>query len=108
MTDRDINLSSISSTDSGQSINLPSTWFENRITLEQVRSCFSTGREEIRIASGFFTVKGWESIRKYTQGKRVYLLVGIDEPGEERARTALVNEQEPPSLKKSCITWQQV
>ena len=92
MTDRDINLSSISSTDSGQSINLPSTWFENRITLEQVRSCFSTGREEIRIASGFFTVKGWGSIRKYTQGKRVYLLVGIDEPGEERARTALVKE----------------
>jgi superfamily II DNA or RNA helicase len=73
-------------------ISLPSTWFESRITLEQVRRCFQSAREEIRIASGFFTLKGWGLIRKSTEGKRVYLLVGIDEPGEERARAALVKE----------------
>lgn len=73
-------------------IQLPPTWFEARITLEQIRSCFSTGREEIRIACGFFTLKGWGLIKRYTSGKRVYLLVGIDEPGEDRARAALVKE----------------
>ena len=71
---------------------LPSTWFESRITLEQVRRCFQSARQEIRIASGFFTLKGWGLIRDTTEGKRVYLLVGIDEPGEERARAALVKE----------------
>lgn len=76
----------------GQSISLPHTWFEARITLEQIRESFSTGKEEIRIACGFFTVKGWGLIRRYTEGKRVYLLVGIDEPGEEKARTALIKD----------------
>lgn len=73
-------------------INLPSTWFESRITFEQIRRCFSSGKKEIRIASGFFTIRGWGLIRKSTTGKRVYLLVGIEDPGEERARKALVNE----------------
>ncbi|HEY9607147.1 MAG TPA: hypothetical protein V6C85_36400 [Allocoleopsis sp.] len=44
-------------------INLPSTWFESRITLEQVRRCFQSARQEIRIASGFFTLRGWGLIR---------------------------------------------
>ncbi len=73
-------------------IFLPSTWFESRITLEQIRSCFSKGKSEIRIASGFFTIKGWGLIRNYTKDKKVFLLVGIDEPGEERAKAALVQE----------------
>ncbi|MEM1394435.1 MAG: phospholipase D-like domain-containing protein [Cyanobacteria bacterium P01_C01_bin.38] len=73
-------------------IQLPSTWFESRITFEQIRRCFTASKQEIRIASGFFTIRGWGLIRKTTIGKKVYLLVGIDEPGEERARKALVNE----------------
>lgn len=73
-------------------INLPSTWFESRITFEQVRRCFMKGKQEIRIASGFFTIRGWGLIRKSTTGKQVYLLVGIEDPGEDRARKALVNE----------------
>ncbi|MBD2732243.1 DEAD/DEAH box helicase family protein [Nostoc sp. FACHB-892] len=75
-----------------QPINLPSTWFESRITFEQIRRCFMKGKEEIRIASGFFTIRGWGLIRKSTTGKQVYLLVGIEDPGEDRARKALVNE----------------
>jgi hypothetical protein len=74
------------------SMKLPNTWFEARITLEQIRESFANAQEEIRIASGFFTIKGWGLIREYTRGKQVYLLVGIDEPGEERARYALVKE----------------
>lgn len=85
--------SDISNIDSkAKPMNLPSTWFESRITFEQIRRCFMEGKKEIRIASGFFTVKGWGLIRKSTTGKHVYLLVGIDDPGEDRARKALVNE----------------
>lgn len=73
-------------------LNLPITWFESGTSLEQIKSSFSKGKKEIRIASGFFTVKGWSLIRSSTIGKKVYILVGIDEPGEERAKVALVNE----------------
>ena len=45
-------------------IFLPSTWFESRITLEQIRYCFSKGIKEIRIASGFFTLNSDLAPRK--------------------------------------------
>ena len=73
-------------------MELTSTWFEKGIILEHIRNCFPEAKEEIRIASGFFTIKGWGLIRRYTEGKKVYLLVGIDEPGEKKARDALVKE----------------
>lgn len=88
-----VNFDPLNIEDNGQLIDsLPPTWFEAEITFQQICRCFGAGRQEIRIACGFFTVKGWGKIRKYTSGKRVYLLVGIDEPGEERARAALVKE----------------
>lgn len=71
---------------------LPKTWFERGIALEVIRHCFSNGREIIRIGSGFFTIKGWNLIRRYTREKRVNILVGLDEPGDERARKALIAE----------------
>ena len=71
---------------------LPKTWFERGTALEVISHCFSNGREIIRIASGFFTIKGWNYIRRYTRNKRVYILVGLDEPGDERARKALIAE----------------
>lgn len=77
--------------DGGDFGSLPSTWFEARITFEQIRYHFQAGKKEIRIASGFFTIKGWGLIRKPTAGKHVYLLVGIDDPGEDRARKTLIN-----------------
>ena len=41
--------------------------------------------------TGFFTIKGWNLIRRYTTGKKTYLLVGLDSnPGEQRARMALI------------------
>lgn len=72
--------------------NLPTAWFDAEITYQQICYCFNSGKREIRIACGFFSVKGWGRIRRYTIGKRVYLLVGIDEPGKEQARAALVKE----------------
>jgi superfamily II DNA or RNA helicase len=86
------NLDFVASQFHSPDISLPPTWFESRITLEQIRKSFLTSQKEIRIASGFFTIKGWGLIRRHTEGKRVYLLVGIDEPGEERAKMALVQE----------------
>jgi superfamily II DNA or RNA helicase len=68
----------------------PRSWFEAGTTLAAIQAHFHRGTQEIRIASGFFTLRGWGQIRAYTKGKRVYLLVGIDEPGEERARLALI------------------
>ncbi|MEQ9001683.1 MAG: helicase-related protein [Coleofasciculus sp. B1-GNL1-01] len=71
---------------------LRETWFKKGTTLERVRHHLQAGKNKIRIASGFFTIRGWRLIRTYTDGKRVYLLVGLDEPGEERARKALISE----------------
>lgn len=69
---------------------LPLTWFEKGTALEVIKICFQSGEHKIRIASGFFTIRGWNYIRPHTRGKPVALLVGVDEPGEERARMALI------------------
>lgn len=71
--------------------NFPVTWFESGATIKQIKHYFSQGKSEIRIASGFFTLRGWGLIRSSTKNKKVYLLVGIDEPGEERARKLLID-----------------
>jgi len=72
--------------------NSRETWFQSKRALEYISDRFQAGQKEIRIASGFFTIKGWGMIRKYTKGKHVYLLVGIDDPGEDRARKALIED----------------
>lgn len=72
--------------------DVPSIWFDRGVALEVIRACFQAGRSQIRIASGFFTILGWNYIRTYTRGKPVALLVGIDEPGDDRARKVLVKE----------------
>ncbi|MEW5860776.1 MAG: phospholipase D-like domain-containing protein, partial [Cyanobacteriota bacterium] len=68
------------------------SWFQRNKALEYISRNFQNCKKEIRIASGFFTIRGWGLIRRYTTGKRVYLLVGIDDPGEDRARKALIDE----------------
>ena len=73
-------------------LSRPSTWFKEKTSLEQIRARFSKAKNKIRIASGFFTVKGWDLIRDYIKARQVYLLVGINEPNEKQARAALVKE----------------
>ena len=68
------------------------SWFDRNKALEYISRYFQAGKKEIRIASGFFTIKGWGLLRKHIKNKRVYLLVGLDDPGEERARKALIDE----------------
>ena len=68
------------------------SWFEAGTVLDAIKILFGLAKAEIRMASGFFTLRGWSQIRSYTKGKRVYLLVGLEEPGEQRARAALIKE----------------
>src|SRR5262249_6144216 len=68
------------------------TWIASGITLEVIRHYFEQGKVEIRIAAGFFTVKGYNLIRTAARGKRMLILVGIEEPGEDRARLLLVQQ----------------
>jgi superfamily II DNA or RNA helicase len=70
--------------------NLPATWFDRGTALAVIRSCFKKGESKIRVASGFFTMRGWKLIRAATEGKSVDLLIGIEDPGEDRARRALI------------------
>ena len=68
------------------------TWFESGKALRYLEFYFRAGKKEIRIASGFFSLKGWGFVRNYTKNKKVYLLVGLEKPGEDRARKALISE----------------
>ncbi len=68
------------------------SWFEPGKSLEYITGWLQKVNQKIRIATGFFTIKGWNLIRRHTKGKQTYLLVGLDEPGEQRARMALIEE----------------
>lgn len=69
-----------------------SSWFESGKSLQYIIELLQEAKQKIRIATGFFTIKGWNLIRRYTTGKKTYLLVGLDDPGEQRARMALIQE----------------
>lgn len=71
---------------------IPKYWFDQGQALKIVRYYFSRGKEKIRIATGFFTIRGYNLIRGSSKGKRMYILVGMDDPGEDRLRKALVQE----------------
>lgn len=68
------------------------TWFEPGIALYQIRLYAEATEREIRIATGFFTIRGWDKICASLREKQIYLLVGIDEPGEERAYQFVIRE----------------
>jgi len=69
----------ISSNDRGTYFDLIKPFFEKSTSI-------------IRIGTGFFTVAGYGMIRKYLKNKQVQILVGIDEPGKELAKKALVQD----------------
>lgn len=68
------------------------SWFESGKSIEYITNWLDKANQKIRIATGFFTIKGWNLVRRYTTGKQTYLLVGLDDPGEQRARMALIQE----------------
>ena len=46
----------------------------------------------VRIATGFFTVQGYDLLRGYLMGKQVHILVGYDEMSKERLRAKMVDD----------------
>jgi len=68
------------------------SWFDSHRAIEYIRHYLENTQNDIRIASGFFTIRGWGLIRQYTKNKNTYLLVGLAEPAEERARQALIKD----------------
>src|SRR6266566_1502890 len=58
-------------------------WFDKKIALEVLRYRFQLGKEIIRIATGFFTVRGYNLLRAAARDKRMYILVGLDDPVEK-------------------------
>jgi len=75
-----------------QSDNIPHQWFDRGEALKVIRHYFQNGEKFLRIATGFFTVRGYNLIRGAARGKQMYILVGIDDPGQDRVRKALVEE----------------
>lgn len=71
---------------------IPDRWFDKGSALRILLFYLSRGRETIRIATGFFTVYGYSLIRKTARGKNMFILVGIEEPGEKRVVKALIQE----------------
>ena len=68
------------------------SWFEPGKSFQNISEWLEKAENKIRIATGFFNIKGWNLIRRYTTDKQTYLLVGLDDPGAERARIALIQE----------------
>jgi hypothetical protein len=49
------------------------SWFESGKSLKYIIESLQKSKQKIRIATGFFTIKGWNLIRRYTKGKQTYL-----------------------------------
>lgn len=71
---------------------IPHHWFDRGIALEGLRHHFRQGRDTIRIASGFFTIRGYSLIRTAATGKKILILVGLKEPGDDRVKRVLIKE----------------
>ncbi len=52
----------------------------------------SLSEKTIRIATGFFTVQGYNLLQDALSGKRVKLMVGYDETSKERLREKLIDD----------------
>ncbi len=61
-------------------------------TLRFIAPHLRQAQEWIRIATGFFTVAGYDLVRPHLMGKRVHILVGYDEASRERLRAKLIDD----------------
>ncbi|MCG3212577.1 MAG: hypothetical protein FOGNACKC_06247 [Anaerolineae bacterium] len=71
---------------------IPIHWFDRGIALEGLRHYFRQSCDTIRIASGFFTIRGYSLIRAAAAGKKILILVGLKDPGDERVKRVLIKE----------------
>lgn len=64
----------------------------NKRALDFVRPHFDQAQRLARIATGFFTVQGFDLVRQVLAGKQVQLLVGFDAKSKERLRQKLIED----------------
>lgn len=64
----------------------------NSRTIRFLEPVLQAGQKTVRIATGFFTVEGYDLIREHLANKRVYLMVGFDEMSKERLREKLIED----------------
>jgi phosphatidylserine/phosphatidylglycerophosphate/cardiolipin synthase-like enzyme len=76
--------------------SLPRSWFDSKIIYDLIQHDFPKCQSRIRIASGWFSVNGWDLIRNAIKDKPVDLLVGINERTQRRderdAQRVLIRE----------------
>lgn len=72
--------------------DIPTHWFDRQVALHVLRHYFQNATATLRVATGFFTVRGYNLVRTSARGKRMLILVGTDEPARERVILALVKE----------------
>jgi hypothetical protein len=59
--------------------SLLKVWFAPKTVYQQIQTYFPLGHKKIRIASGYFTIEGWNLIRNLTTSIQIDLLVGIND-----------------------------
>lgn len=57
----------------------PLTWFEKKVALSHVRNYSKLCKNKIRIGAGYFSVSGYNLIRKYLADKDVLILISLQE-----------------------------
>jgi superfamily II DNA or RNA helicase len=62
------------------------SWFDKRVAIERLRHYLSIGHSKVRIATGYFSISGWNLIRQAIGDKQVDLIVGIHEPDRKDIR----------------------
>ncbi len=64
----------------------------NKRALDFLRPHFSQAERLVQIATGFFTIQGYDLVREVLSGKYVQILVGFDEQSKERLRQKLIED----------------
>ena len=64
----------------------------NSRTVNFLEPVLREGSKRVRIATGFFTVQGYDLIREQLADKRVQLMVGFDESSRERLQEKLIDD----------------
>lgn len=64
----------------------------NNRTLDFLFQHLASAQKQVRIATGFFTVQGYDLVRSMLLGKQVNILVGYDETSKERLKRKLIDD----------------
>jgi superfamily II DNA or RNA helicase len=64
----------------------------DRRTIRHLEPVLAQAKKLIRIATGFFTIEGYDLVRKNLIGKQIRLMVGYDEASKERLREKLIDD----------------